>query len=238
VAQDENKARRIAAAGPIFADRGYEGATVRKICDAAGVNLASVNYYFGDKRKLYVETVQTAYRESTQQTSVPKLNTSSSAEDRLRYAVVSLVHQLVKTDNKPWQLRLMMREVIQPTEVGREIIQRAFRPIFQQFIEIVGELTPNDTPLHVKQLIVLSIVGQVIYHRNSRDVVTQLVSPEKAQEHFSVEKLAQHIFEFSLAAIQGMKVSQAKDGNSEPSLESRGSFSPPHTNVNSLTNPQ
>ncbi len=40
---DDTQARTIEAAGPVFAARGFEVATVREICHRAGVNLAAVN---------------------------------------------------------------------------------------------------------------------------------------------------------------------------------------------------
>jgi AcrR family transcriptional regulator len=36
----------------IFAEKGFDGATVRDIADAAGVNVAMISYYFGSKEKL------------------------------------------------------------------------------------------------------------------------------------------------------------------------------------------
>ena len=51
------KNRILLAAGRIFADKGFRCSTVREICDAADVNIASVNYYFGDKKNLYQETL-------------------------------------------------------------------------------------------------------------------------------------------------------------------------------------
>ena len=36
----------------LFADKGFEGATVRDIAEAAGVNVAMISYYFGSKEKL------------------------------------------------------------------------------------------------------------------------------------------------------------------------------------------
>ena len=53
---DESTRNRILeAAGPVFATKGFRGSTVREICDAAKVNVASINYHFGDKSHLYVE---------------------------------------------------------------------------------------------------------------------------------------------------------------------------------------
>ena len=56
------RSRILNAAGPVFADKGFRDATVRDICQAASVNLASVNYHFGDKQRLYIESVKEAHR--------------------------------------------------------------------------------------------------------------------------------------------------------------------------------
>ena len=43
----------LAAARTEFADRGYDGATVRAIADRAGVDAAMVNHWFGGKESLF-----------------------------------------------------------------------------------------------------------------------------------------------------------------------------------------
>jgi hypothetical protein len=57
----ETKIKIMEAARILFADRGYEGTSVRDIAKDAGVNVASVNYYFSSKEKLFQEILQTAY---------------------------------------------------------------------------------------------------------------------------------------------------------------------------------
>lgn len=54
--QDEKqdvKERLLVSGLKVFANKGFEGATVREICDDARSNIAGINYYFGDKRGFY-----------------------------------------------------------------------------------------------------------------------------------------------------------------------------------------
>ena len=62
VAQDPTKSRLLEGAGEEFAEKGFELARVRAICDRAGANLAAINYHFGDKEHLYVEVLREAHR--------------------------------------------------------------------------------------------------------------------------------------------------------------------------------
>ncbi|MFT4154223.1 TetR/AcrR family transcriptional regulator [Parafilimonas sp.] len=42
----------------LFAEKGYEGASIRDIAEKACVNVAMVNYYFGSKEKLFEQIVE------------------------------------------------------------------------------------------------------------------------------------------------------------------------------------
>ena len=203
MSQDDAKERLIAAAGPLFAEQGYDAATVRQICDTAGVNLASVNYYFGDKHQLYVATVASALRAGANEVGPPDEVEGLPPEEALRRLVFQIALHMLQNEAEPWQLRLIMREVIRPSDVGRAMIERAFRPFYDRLLKVVGRLLPDDTPLFRRQFVVFSIIGQCVYYRNARDVITQLTSPEQVKRHFKPEALARHIYEFSLAGIAG-----------------------------------
>lgn len=53
----DTRAELLAAARTEFAERGYEGATVRVIADRAGVDPAMVNHWFGGKEALFSASV-------------------------------------------------------------------------------------------------------------------------------------------------------------------------------------
>jgi AcrR family transcriptional regulator len=49
---NEKQIQIMEAAEKLFAERGFDGTSVRDIADAAGVNLAMISYYFGSKEKM------------------------------------------------------------------------------------------------------------------------------------------------------------------------------------------
>lgn len=54
----ETRGKLIEVAGRLFAERGYEGVSIRDIVKEAGVNLGAVTYHFGSKEGLFAEVVQ------------------------------------------------------------------------------------------------------------------------------------------------------------------------------------
>ena len=53
----DNRSRLLHAATDVFAEFGYEGASLRAIADSAGVSFQLIAYYFGSKEELWVATV-------------------------------------------------------------------------------------------------------------------------------------------------------------------------------------
>lgn len=49
----------IGAARELFAERGYDGASIRAITERAGANLGAVTYHFGSKEALYHRVIET-----------------------------------------------------------------------------------------------------------------------------------------------------------------------------------
>ncbi|MFE5323419.1 TetR family transcriptional regulator [Paenibacillus sp. NPDC056579] len=52
-AESDMKIRILLAAKKLFALQGFDGTSVRQICEEAGANVALVSYYFGGKEKVF-----------------------------------------------------------------------------------------------------------------------------------------------------------------------------------------
>lgn len=63
----ETREKIMKAARLLFADRGYEGTSVREIAKTAEVNIASLNYYFSSKENLFLEIIQAGHTECSEQ---------------------------------------------------------------------------------------------------------------------------------------------------------------------------
>ncbi len=198
---DDTATRILDAAGPIFADKGFERATVRDICQAAGVNLAGVNYYFRDKERLYIEAVKQAAKLRQSQVPMPQWSACAPPADKLRQFVRTMLTRMIGTEQAPWQARLMMREVFQPTSACRELAEEYFRPHFELLLSIVGELVPPEMAFHERRRIADSVIGQCLHYRLAGDVLRLLVPADELAAHYQTDQLAKHIAEFSLAAM-------------------------------------
>ncbi len=55
---DSSYAALLKAAKKVFAQKGFEGATVKDIADEAGVNVSLVSYHFNGKENLYKACVE------------------------------------------------------------------------------------------------------------------------------------------------------------------------------------
>jgi AcrR family transcriptional regulator len=54
----DKRSQILGAAENLFAEKGFEGTSVRDIAHMAGVNLAMISYYFGSKEKLFEALVE------------------------------------------------------------------------------------------------------------------------------------------------------------------------------------
>ncbi len=203
---DETQSKLLDAAGPIFAERGYRAATVREICQQAGTNLAAISYHFGDKENFYVAAVQHAARGCMDRVPLPDFSGNETAEERLHLFVLTMLNRVAVDHDPAWHAQLLMREMVLPTRACAEFVRDYVRPMHDMLMSIVSELMPGESEQR-RWLTAASIVGQCLHHRFGRAVMNELAGDSLVAD-ISVDALARHITEFSLAAI-GASASEA-----------------------------
>ncbi len=196
----EPRDRILAAACEVFATKGFKDATVRAICDLAGVNLAAINYYFGDKERLYIESIKQAHRQRGERFPLPQWAEPTPPRDKLRSFVSNLLHRMLDDSGDAYHMQLMMREMLQPTAACAELVRDFIRPHFELLLSLLDEIVPVETTLARRKLIALSIVGQCLHHRITRPVIQFLFTPDEFAR-LSIETLAEHITQLTLDGI-------------------------------------
>ena len=196
--------RLLEAAGEIFAEYGYRAATIRQICEKAGANIAAVNYHFGDKDGLYMAVLRFVHQAHVKKYP-PNLGSSSgsTAEQRLRAYVQSLLCRIFEEGRPGWHMKLMAREMMEPTRAFDTLVEEAARPLHQELASIIRELLGTRASDATVRLCTLSILGQGVYYHRARPVISRLY-PRLRYGPEEIEALAEHITQFSLLALQGM----------------------------------
>ncbi|MBL8796677.1 MAG: CerR family C-terminal domain-containing protein [Planctomycetia bacterium] len=195
---DPTQERLLQAAEEVFAEKGFQGGSVREICKRAGANVAAVNYYFGDKERLYIEAVKYAHRACTQGTPLPNWTPDTPPLRKLGDFIRVFTTRMLQPSSAA-SLQLMMREMAQPTAACVEVVRDYIRPMAERLQAILRELKPDavaeDLYLHG-----FSIVGQCLFYRQNRPIAALLVGDEGFQK-FDVERVTRHITAFTLGAL-------------------------------------
>jgi TetR/AcrR family transcriptional regulator, regulator of cefoperazone and chloramphenicol sensitivity len=206
---DTTRERIAEAAGEIFAERGFDGTTVRDICQRAGANIAAVNYYFGDKQRLYVEAVVRAHRWRMEQAPLPEWTDATPAETKLADFITTFIRRVRSGPEDTWHTKLVMREMAHPTAACAELVQSSIRPQFEILLSILCELLPPDVSAERLRLTGFSIVGQCLFYHFADPVIRNLLTSEQYSE-LDISTLARHILNFSLSSIRWSASSERK----------------------------
>ena len=203
VSHAETRRQLLEAAGEVFAGAGYRDATVREICRRAGANVAAVNYHFGDKEKLYAEVLRYAHSKAHEKYPlVPDVGPDATPEKKLRAFVHSLLQRTFAKGPAAWHGKLMSREIIEPSTALDSLVEERMRPMAGQLWQIVADIL--ECPLNherVRQCSV-SVVSQCVFYHHCRPVMLRLFPKDFPQDAAGIERLADHITRFSLAAMK------------------------------------
>jgi len=208
----KTKQKLLESAGQVFAENGFSRSTIREICDRAGTNVASVNYYFRDKEELYRAVFDYAHKRVGEHIlHAVGIIADSPPEEKLRTFVRAHLHSLLGTDGPPnWFSTLVSREMIEPTHLQREMVEREIRPRSDMLIGIIREmLGPGATEEQLRHCS-LSVVSQSVFHKLAAPVIRTL-HPEQTYTSDDLDRLAVHIAEFSLAGIHSLRTQQERD---------------------------
>ena len=196
--------RLLESACEIFAEQGYQAATVAEICERAEANIAAVNYHFGSKEALYDEVL--AYSRRVADTEVPLdggLPANASSEQRLHAFIHAMLVRTLSEGRVAWFQRMVAHERMKP-ESG---MARKFRPYIQRnravLDAIIGEMgggTLDEEIVHTCGSQVVALCNYWGYNRYARDRFTRKTSGAPD----AIAKLARDTTRFARAGIRAL----------------------------------
>jgi TetR/AcrR family transcriptional regulator, regulator of cefoperazone and chloramphenicol sensitivity len=178
---DESRARIVEAAGELFADRGFDGVSVRALAKRAGVNAAAVNYHFGGKEGLYRAVIRKLI-DDTEPMFAPMIvrlrdGVSRAGGDRAALAALAsgviggLLRSVLSSTNLHWRMPILLGESQQPSKAFAMLMRDRIDPVHDAIAELVGAATGYDPKGLEARLMTANIMGQCMSLGAARGVV-------------------------------------------------------------------
>lgn len=218
----ETRDRILDAAERLFAQSGFDGASMRQITHAAEVNVAAVNYHFGSKEELYAQVfIRRIVPINARRT---QLLDAAEAQAEREGRVVSLpevftsfvrpVFELV--EQAPSFLPLLARNIGAPPPFMAGVIETQFRALVHRYRGVLGLAAPH-------------LPAQTLFWRMHFVIGAML---HCASHHFTIERLSgglcrtgqteemvRHLIDFAVAGM-GAPASPAVRPATEPIIRS------------------
>jgi AcrR family transcriptional regulator len=141
---DVTRERIVKAAERLFAERGYDGTSIRAIVAKARVNQAAINYHFAGKDGLYREVLSAAFRALTeQQLEHADEMKAMSREAALADFIRRQLRPLMGRDEYSRHMRIFNWETVRPTPVFRKLLSEAAAPFMGLAVDLVRRFQPE-----------------------------------------------------------------------------------------------
>ncbi len=183
----------LASAAQLFADHGYAGVSMRHIARSTGITQAAIYHHFSNKQDLYLASVDYLYGEKLREL-VTNLGDKATPEAQLELVVYRLMSLL---DEQPALHSIYFRELLDgDNERLNQLSQRVFPEIDAAMDKLMESLAPEmDT-----HLLVLSLIGLVFHHLQTRKLAPHL--PRATPANQDVKVLADHVTTLFLNGVR------------------------------------
>lgn len=204
---DNTRDRILDQAERLFAIKGFEAVSVREITGAAESNLAAVNYHFGNKMNLYVVVFRERWLERTRRV---RGNFTSRLADIPNPTIRQVIDAMARAfldgplsdAERHYHVQLMQRELSQPSEVLKMVVEEVMKPYHQQLYELIRPNLPANIDEERLRICILGILGMTLYFTFARPAVSMLMGHEYNAQFKST--LIEHISSFALDGFNGL----------------------------------
>lgn len=110
---DTTKAKILTESHKLFADKGYNGVSVREIATKCDVNVAAINYHFQNKENLYVEVFKQSIMDT--HNDIQKIYDNLPSKNIVDFTLQVYEHFVTHSED----LRMSFKMVLSPVQFDR-----------------------------------------------------------------------------------------------------------------------
>lgn len=199
---EATRKRILETAGELFAAQGLAETTNKMIASKAAVDLASINYHFGNRKGLYQNVLVEAHRRLI---NIDDLEQIAASEQPARVKLRQLLDYLVSRDARKkgqWPVRVLFREVMSPSSHLLTLGQDQIYPKIGIILSIISGITgiPQGEPALLRCMLnivapcaLLHVLGQFSF------------APAVQLSAMSKEALVDHLYRFAMAGLDASR---------------------------------
>jgi AcrR family transcriptional regulator len=203
----QSRERLLLAAMRLFAEHGFAPTSTREIALAAGTNVASIAYYFGDKAGLY----RAAFSELAA-CPVKDAAAFSDPDATLREALQAfyamLLGQLRQGELARVSMRLWFREMLEPTGLWQEEIDNGIKPAHAVLMRVLARHLGVEQPGDDVARLAFCVSGLALQMMVTRDVVDQL-APQLLGSDAAIDTWMARLVDYAEAMVNAEQARQA-----------------------------
>ncbi len=187
----------------LFAELGFERATIRQIAKKAQVNVSAIGYYFGDKVGLY----RAAFTEpmGSPLDDIALFNSPNlTLKQALNGLFSSFIEPLKKNELTKLCIRLHMREMVEPTGLWADEIDNGITPCHQALLVVLQHHLNLQTVDDDLQRLAICIVAMGVHLMVGRDVIEKICPNIIANEE-ELNTTQQRLVMFGLSMVKAEK---------------------------------
>jgi AcrR family transcriptional regulator len=189
------------AAVDLFAEKGFDGASVRAIVAKARVNQAAINYHFDGKEGLYAEVLKLAFEAFTRHDGLDgeKLKTLPR-DEALRRFIYQQLRPLLFRDEISRYMRIFAWENVRPSQVLRTFMATNAAPFLSRAVELVRRFLPADATEQDALCGAIWLMGQCSIFVRNREQFMQAPFNLKIDQSF-VDRLTDQVTGLALGGL-------------------------------------
>ncbi|MDO5639007.1 MAG: TetR/AcrR family transcriptional regulator [Neisseria sp.] len=193
----DTRARILETAGELFAAQGFAQTPNKTIAAAAQVDLASINYHFGNREGLYQAVLVEAHRRTISLADLQQLADSPlSAEAKLRLLLDGVMRKILAEQG--WHTRVMAQAFAQPVQ-SHQLLEGEILPKSVLTKQIASDISGIPAAEPALQLCMINILAPVLmlflfgHH---------LPAPLQGIDTRNPDALAEHFHRYAVAGLQ------------------------------------